>query len=104
MNDTGYRNTGDWNTGDWNTGNRNTGNRNTGYFNIDKPKVRIFWKETDIKREDIDFPSFCYFDLTEWINEKADLTDTESCKKILWKCVMWEKLIKQYNLIQNECQ
>ena len=83
---TGDRNTGDWNTGDWNTGNRNTGdwntgnwntgNRNTGYFNIDKPKVRIFWKETDIKKEDINFPSWLYFELTEWISE-SDMTDEQ---------------------------
>jgi len=83
---TGDWNTGDWNTGDWNTGNSNTGdsntgdwntgNRNTGYFNIDNPKVRIFWKETDVKREDINFPSFCYFNLTEWINEN-NMTDEE---------------------------
>ena len=36
------------------------------------------------------------------IAEKVDLTDTESCKKILWKCVMWTKLIKQYDLIINK--
>ena len=78
---TGDRNTGDWNTGDnntgdWNTGNWNTGNNNTGYFNIDEPKVRIFWKETDIKKEDIIFPDFCYFNLTKWINE-LDMTKEE---------------------------
>ncbi len=83
---TGDRNTGNWNTGNWNTGDRNTGNwntgnwntgdRNTGYFNIDEPKVRIFWKETDIKRQDIHFPSWLYFSLTEWIDE-SDMTDKQ---------------------------
>ena len=83
---TGRRNIGNWNTGDRNTGNRNTGHyntgdwntgdRNTGYFNIDEPKVRIFWKETDIKREDISFPAFCRFDLADWISEE-DMTDEE---------------------------
>jgi len=73
---TGNMNTGDWNTGDWNTGHWNTGDRNTGYFNIDAPKVRIFWKETDIKIEDINFPSFCYFNLTEWIDER-NMTEEE---------------------------
>ena len=38
--------------------------------------MRIFWKETDIKREDIPFPNFCYFNLTEWINE-SDMTNEE---------------------------
>ena len=66
MNNTGDCNTGDWNTGDY----------NIGYFNIDEPKVRIFWKETDIKREDIQFPSFCYFGLTRWISE-SEMTEEE---------------------------
>ena len=30
--------------------------------------MRIFGIETDIKREDINFPSWLYFDLTEWIS------------------------------------
>jgi len=59
----GNYNTGDYNTGDYNTGNRNigdcnTGNFNTGYFNTNEPKVRIFNKETDVKREDIVFPNW----------------------------------------------
>ena len=33
--------------------------------------------------------------------ENADLTDTESCKIILWKCVMWTILTKEYNLIDK---
>ena len=78
---TGNRNTGDWNTGIWNTGNRNTGNWNTGnwntgYFNIDEPKVRIFWKETDVKRENITFPGFCCFNPTGWICE-SDMTEEQ---------------------------
>ncbi len=84
---TGNWNTGNWNTGNWNTGNRNTGNRNTGnwntgnwntgYCNTDKPtNVRIFNKETEVKIEDIIFPKFFYFNLTEWIDEK-DMNDKE---------------------------
>ena len=78
---TGYRNTGDWNTGDRNTGNRNTGNWNTGncntgFLNTTEPKVRIFNKECDVKREDLEFPDYFYFDITEWIPEDA-MTDEE---------------------------
>ncbi len=73
---TGNMNTGDWNTGNWNTGDWNAGNWNNWFFNIDEPKVRIFWIETDIKREDIDFPNFLYFSRTEWIDED-NMTDEE---------------------------
>ena len=79
----GNRNSGDWNSGEcnsgsWNSGNRNSGNRNSGdwnsgdcnsgFFNSDKPYVRMFNKMTDKKEEDIDIPSWCYFDLTEWVS------------------------------------
>jgi len=81
----GYRNSGNCNSGDWNSGYRNSGSNNSGkfnsghwnsgdwnsgYFNIDKPKVRMFGKETNTKREDIIFPNWFYFDLTEWISDK----------------------------------
>jgi len=58
----GYRNSGNSNSGDW-----NSGDKNSGCFNIDTPKLRIFGKETELKREDINFPNWVYFDLTEWI-------------------------------------
>ena len=66
-------NSGDCNSGDRNSGNRNSGDwnsgdRNSGYFNVDSPLVRIFGKETDVKKEDIDFPSWLYFDLTQWVS------------------------------------
>ena len=65
------------NTGNRNTGNWNTGDRNTGYCNTDEPsKVRIFNKETNVKRDDINFPNFFYFDLTTWIYE-GDMSDEE---------------------------
>ena len=79
---TGYGNTGDWNTGltntgNWNTGNWNTGNCNTGYCNTDEPStVRIFNKETSVKREDIRFPNFFYFQLTSWVYE-SNMSDKE---------------------------
>ena len=57
----GHRNSGDWNSGDW----------NSGYFNTNTPKIRIFNKETEVKREDINFPDYFYFDLIEWIEDKS---------------------------------
>ena len=69
----GGRNSGDWNSGNWNSGNWNSGNWNSGdcnsgFFNSDKPYVRMFNKMTDKKEEDIDIPSWCYFDLIEWVS------------------------------------
>ena len=64
----GYWNSGDYNSGDWNSGSWNSGNRNSGFFNSDEPYVRMFNKMTDKKEEDIDIPSWCYFDLTEWVS------------------------------------
>ena len=64
----GDRNSGDWNSGNWNSGDWNSGNWNSGYFNVDSPLVRIFGKETDVKKEDIDFPSWLYFALTQWVS------------------------------------
>ena len=78
---TGDRNTGDWNTGsqntgEWNTGHCNTGNCNTGFFNTNEPYVRMFNKMTDRKLSEVVLPYFCYFNLTEWI-EESDMTDKE---------------------------
>ena len=84
----GNKNSGSWNSGSWNSGNKNSGNWNSGscnsgncnsgswnsgdcnsgFFNSDKPYVRMFNKMTDKKEEDIDIPSWCYFDLTEWVS------------------------------------
>ena len=61
-------NSGNWNSGDWNSGNWNSGNCNSGYFNTDEPFIRIFNKETKLKREDIHIPSFLNFDLTVWVS------------------------------------
>ena len=66
----------DMNSGSWNSGSRNSGSRNSGYFNVDSPLVRIFGKETDVKKEDIDFPSWLYFDLTQWVSHDT-ATDKE---------------------------
>ena len=72
----GNRNSGDRNSGDWNSGDWNSGNWNSGYFNTDTPLVRIFNKDTNIERKDIDFPSFLYFDLTIWVSHDT-ATDEE---------------------------
>ena len=72
----GNWNSGNWNSGDWNSGNWNSGNSNSGYFNVDSPLVRIFGKETDVKKEDIDFPSWLYFGLTQWVSHDT-ATDKE---------------------------
>jgi hypothetical protein len=72
----GNCNSGNRNSGDWNSGNWNSGNWNSGYFNIDTPKVRIFGKKTNVKRENINFPSWLYFDLNVWVNVN-DMSDKE---------------------------
>jgi len=79
----GNANSGDWNSGNWNSGNANSGNRNSGdwnsgnwnsgdwnsgFFNTDEPNVRIFNKYTDVKREDIILPNYCYFYLSKWVD------------------------------------
>ena len=64
------------NSGDSNSGSWNSGSWNSGYFNVDSPLVRIFGKETDVKKEDIDFPSWLYFDLTQWVSHDT-ATDKE---------------------------
>ena len=84
----GNYNSGDWNTGscncgnhnsgDWNTGNRNCGNHNSGnfnsgnfnsgYFNTDEPFVRMFNKDTKLKKDEVHIPQFCFFDLTVWVS------------------------------------
>lgn len=59
-------NSGDWNSGDW-----NSGDRNSGYFNTNRPKIRMFNKETNLDFGSIIFPIYLYFDLTEWISEEC---------------------------------
>ena len=80
----GNRNSGDFNSGDvnsgsCNSGNWNSGNRNSGYFNTNEPPVRIFNAFTEVKRENIDFPKFLYFDLTVWVSHDT-ATEEEKTK------------------------
>ena len=69
----GYRNSGDGNSGDW-----NSGDGNSGFFNTNEPFVRMFNKDTKLKKYEIDIPLFCYFDLTVWVSHD---TATEKEKK-----------------------
>ena len=72
----GDRNSGDWNSGYYNSGYYNSGDWNSGYFNSNEPNVRMFNKMTDKKRDEIDIPSWCYFDLTVWVSPDT-ATDKE---------------------------
>ena len=56
--------------------NKNTGDWNTGNLNTTEAPLRIFNKETNIKRGEIIYPNFFYFDLTKWICEN-EMTDKE---------------------------
>ena len=106
----GNRNSGSFNSGFKNSGNWNSGDFNSGFFNTDSPLVRIFNKETNIPRDDIDFPSFLYFDLTVWVShdtatdeeKKAHKIDIETCggftKAISYKeafRIAWNKASKE---------
>ena len=75
-------NSGDCNSGDW-----NSGDCNSGFFNTDSPPVRIFNKETNVSRDDIDFPSFLYFDLTVWVSyDTASDEEKEEHKREIEIC------------------
>ena len=85
----GNRNSGDWNSGNWNSGNWNSGNCNSGnwnsgnwnsgFFNTNIHFIRIFDKETKLRRDEINFPAFLYFDLTVWVSHDT-ATDEEKVK------------------------
>ena len=69
----GNRNSGNWNSGNWNSGNCNSGNWNSGncnsgFFNTNEPFVRMFNKDTKLKKYEIDIPLFCHFDLAVWVS------------------------------------
>ena len=83
----GDRNSGDWNRGNCNSGNWNSGDRNSGFFNSNKPFVRMFNKDTDKNRDEIDFPQFLYFDLTVWVShDTATDEEKEEYKKEIETC------------------
>ena len=118
----GFRNSGnycsgDWNSGDCNSGDCNSGNRNSGnycsgdwnsgnynsgFFNTNSPLVRIFNKETNVPRSDIDFPSFLYFDLTVWVSrDRATDEEREAHKRDIETCGGFTKAISYKEAFQN---
>ena len=70
-----------------NSGNCNSGNRNSGYFNTNEPFVRIFNKESNKTRAEINFPSFLYFDLNVWVShDTATSEEKEKYKNEIETC------------------
>ena len=67
------------NSGSYNSGSCNSGSWNSGFFNSNEPNVRMFNKMTKKKRDEIDIPSWCYFDLTVWVSHDT-ATDEEKEK------------------------
>ena len=103
-------NNGNRNSGYYNSGDYNSGDYNSGFFNTDSPLVRIFNKETNVPRDDIDFPSFLYFSTTVWVSydtatdeeKEAHKIDIETCggfvKEISYKeafHIAWDKAGKE---------
>ena len=80
-------NSGNYNSGNYNSGNYNSGDCNSGYFNSNEPNIRMFNKDTDLKRDEIDIPSWCYFDLTVWVShDTATDKEKEVHKKEIETC------------------
>ena len=106
----GNYNSGSYNSGSYNSGYFNSGSFNIGYFNTDSPLVRIFNKETNVPRRDIDFPDFLCFELTVWVSydtatdqeKESHKIDIETCggflKTIPYKeafRIAWDKANKE---------
>ena len=78
-----------------NSGNWNSGDCNSGDFNSDEPNVRMFNKDTKLKREEIHIPDFCYFDLTIWVShDTATEEEKEEHKKEIETCGGFLKTLK----------
>jgi len=83
----GNRNSGNWNSGNWNSGNWNSGNWNSGFFNTENPIARLFNKDTELEMGSISFPSFLYFDLTQWVShDTATEEEKEEYKNEIETC------------------
>ena len=83
----GNYNSGSWNSGYWNSGSWNSGDCNSGFFNSDEPNIRMFNKDTNLKRDDIVIPSWCYFNLTVWVShDTATEEEKEKHKKEIETC------------------
>lgn len=75
----GNRNSGNYNSGNYNSGNLNSGNCNSGFFNSITPDDMLVFNKTVIKRSKFKVPSWCYFDLTQWVSYDT-ATDYERIK------------------------
>ena len=114
----GNRNSGNWNSGnrnsgDWNSGDCNSGDCNSGFFNSDEPYVRMFNKMTKEKRNEINIPCWCYFNLTVWVShdtatdeeKKEHKKEIETCGGFLktleykeaWR-LAWDKVSKEEHM------
>ena len=88
----GSCNSGSWNSGDRNSGDRNSGSWNSGswnsgFFNSDEPNIRMFNKDTNLKRGDINIPLWCYFSLTIWVShDTATEEEKEKHKREIETC------------------
>ena len=103
---TGEDNSGDMNSGDRNSGYRNSGDmnsgdRNSGIFNTNKPKLRLFNKDSDWSYSNW-YNSDAFnvlekkFILTVWVNE-SDMTDEEKTEHPEFYCQ--EGYLKEYSFI-----
>ena len=80
-------NSGSWNSGSCNSGSWNSGSCNSGFFNSDEPNIRMFNKDTNLKRGDINIPSWCYFSLTVWVShDTATEEEKEKHKREIETC------------------
>ena len=97
----GDRNSGDMNSGDRNSGDMNSGDRNSGIFNTNKPKLRLFNKDSDWSYSNW-YNSDAFnvlekkFILTVWVNE-SDMTDEEKTEHPEFYCQ--EGYLKEYSFI-----
>ena len=100
----GNRNSGDGNTGDFNSGDFNSGDFNSGYLNTDEPKLRIFNKETNLSRGDLEelIPNFFYFDNSEWVESKY-MTDSEKSEHPEHYTAGGFLRIKEYKKAWKDC-
>ena len=69
------------------SGFRNSGSWNSGFFNSDEPNIRMFNKDTNLKRGDINIPSWCRFSLTVWMShDTATEEEKEKHKREIETC------------------
>ena len=84
---TGGCNCSNHNSGDCNSGDYNSGNHNSGYFNTDEPFVRMFNKDTKLKRDEVHIPQFCFFGLTVWVSgDNATEEEKKTYEKEIYAC------------------